>query len=341
MHKIAGFLAALLLGGSVVTAASAPPAPASAAPAACSAKEFVWQKLGGDPFATSEAEAMRKHATALRHAVKLGCMPQEVADALEKLVRENPMGTPVTIVPDARLAFMESGKKPILNVRVGRNVVSAKSGLVVAITARAWSVRDVKTGIVYQWMMPYVCFNWSLMILPPSAPPQPAAPPRAEANCAVSNRWVNVRTDAAVHIVGLRIDPNDPCTAWRYQGEHAWRKVSGCDRDCYYSEQFWAVARSKVGNANSTFTMRVPVIADGVIQVRVPEKALERSSGMALIDCLELRDGTMSDSVYTRSDDYRYFPQHSNQFIATIFRTQAHVPADWKARKLYFRFSAR
>lgn len=332
-----GMLAALLL----FTGVAPPAAAQSRSPSAsadCSGPGFTWQRLGGDPFARSEAEAMRKLPEALGRAVALGCMPQHVADNFLEQVRQNPQGTEVTIVPGASLAFMESGRHPILNVTVGTNVVSARSGLVVAITARGWRAIDQATGITYQWMMPYVCFNWSLVVTPPQAPP-PAPPPPAEEECVVSNRIVNVRTDAFVHVVGFRVDRNDVCSGWRYQGETQWRPITDCDTDCVYSEEFLAVAREKVGNSDKTFAMKVPVIATGAVQVRLPRRALEREAGIALADCLELIGGRMSDSVYTRFDDYHYYEQY-RQHIATVFRTQASIPDTWTERELYFRFSS-
>lgn len=338
MKKFVGFIAALLLSGVAGLAFAQTPPSAPAASAACTGPDFTWQRLGGDPFATSEAEAMRKLPQALARAVALGCMPQHIADNFLTQVRENPQGTLVTIVPGAKLAFMESGKHPILNVTVGRNVVSAASGLVVSIEAKGWSARDEATGIVYQWMMPFVCFNWSLMVTVPQAPPPPAPP--AEPECVVSNRAVRGATDAYVHVVGFRVSRSNECLAWRYAGETEWREITDCDTDCVYDARFRAVAVQKIGNADMTFTMKVPVIGDGVVQIRMPREALDASTGIALADCLEELSGAMSDSVYTRSDDYHYYSQW-NQYVASVFRTQESIPDTWTERELYFRFSQR
>lgn len=306
----------------------------------CSAPAFTWQRLGGDPFAASEAEAMRKLPEALAHAVAAGCMPQSIADNFATQVKENPRGAEVTIVPGAKLAFMESGKHPIMNVTVGTTVVSAGTGLVVAITARAWRARDEATGITYQWMMPYVCFNWSLTVTPPEepvAPPPPPPPP--ENDCVVNNYAVARRTDGYGHIAGIRVDVDDECTAYRLPGETAWIRVNDdCEEDCFRDERTLAIAREKVGNVDITFSMKVPVTADGVIQVRTSRRSTEAGSGIALWACLELRDGRMSDGVLTRYDDYHYYAQW-NQDIATVFRTQSSIPDDWSGRQLYFRFS--
>jgi len=335
MIKFVGFIAALLLSFGVAGNTSAR-VPSVQASADCTAPEFTWQRLGGAPFAKSEAEAREKMPAALARAVAAGCMPQRIADSFLAQVRENPNGTIVTIVPGAKLAFMESRDHPILNVTVGRNVVSAASGLVVSIEARAWTARDDTTGIVYQWMMPFVCFNYSLLVVPPQAAP----PPPPENDCVVSNRVVRGSTDAFVHIVGFRVARTDSCLAWRYAGETEWREVTDCDTDCVYDDRFRAVAVEKIGNADITFTMKVAVMGDGVIQVRMPRGALDASTGIALGDCLELLNGLISDSVYTRHDDYVHYEQW-NQHIATIFRTQASIPDDWVHRERVFRFSTR
>lgn len=340
MKKFVGFIAALLLMGAAghATARNAPPAPA--APAACTGPDFTWQRLGGDPFAANEAEAMRKLPEALARAVALGCMPQHIADSFLTQVRENPQGTPVTIVPGATLAFMESGKHPILNVTVGTNVVSASSGLVVAIQAKAWSARDEATGIVYQWMMPFVCFNWSLTVTAPPAPPPPAPPPQLE--CVVNNYAVAGGTDKSLHLAGVRIDPNDPCTAWRYASEGEWRRFEQCAGrwDCFRDERLLAVVREKVGNADVTYTAVIPVIATDIIQVRTSRHSIDPDFEAALWACLELLDGRISDGVLTRWDDYHYYSQWS-QNIASVFRTQESIPDTWSERALYFRFSQR
>ncbi len=331
--RIVGLFAALLLVG-----VAAPAFAQAATPATknCQGPAFTWQRLGGDPFAATEAEAVRKLPEVLARMVSMGCLPQAVADNFAAQVRSNPEGGRTTIVPGSHLAYMESGKHPILNVTVGRNVVSAASGLVVAIEAKTWRAIDQATGIVYTFGMPFVCHNWFVVITPPTA--QPQKPPVREPDCVVSNRDVNHETDEFVHIVAFRIDRDDVCTAWRYAGETEWRRVTNCDTDCYYDQRFRAVAKDKIGNADMTFTMKVPVVQTGTIQVRVSKRVLDSSSGMALADCLELISGRMSDSVYTIAEDYVHYSEF-NQHIATIFRTQSSIPADYEARDRYFRFS--
>lgn len=338
MKRIAGVIAALLLTGAAVPAfaqTSAPPAAAAhAAPIDCTGPAFTWRRLGGDPFATNEAEAMRKLPEALAHAVALGCMPQRVADAFAAQIRENPEGTRVTIVPGAELAFMESGKHPILNVTVGRTVVSAGTGLVVSIEAKAWRARDTETGIEYQWMMPFVCFNWSLMITQPAVPPPPP-PARVENDCVVDDIQTNgLATDAYIHAGARGPEADDACSAWRRPGETEWHSWHECPDLCSY-EAVKPRLREELGNDRITATLKIPVTDRGIYQVR--HRRVARDEGM--LYCLELSNGSMSDGVIVAQGTYRHYDE-INQDIAVVFRTLRAIPATWGASdRLYFRFS--
>jgi hypothetical protein len=339
MKKIVG-LAALLLTG-VAAPAFATTTVDAPATTDCTGPEHVWQNFGAAPFAQSEAEAMRRLPEVLDRMVAFGCMTRATADHALTVIRANPGGLQGERLPvlnaGTRFVYSESKNGPNLNVVIGESYV--QRGVVAGVQMRAWSFRDQQTGKIYTIFLPLVCWNWSLQVVVASPPPPPPpAPPEPE--CVVSNRVVRGRTDGYVHIGGDRVDLAHECTGWRYQGETEWRQITNCDTDCYYGPEFRAVMADKVGNADMTFAMKVPVKGDGVIQVRLERRALEPSAGIALFDCLELLNGLMSDSVYTRYDDYHYYAQW-NQNIATVFRTEASIPADWSERRLYFRFSSR
>lgn len=344
MKKYFGMLAAallLLIGVAAPALAGTVDAPATTN---CTGPETQWLNFGADKFAQTEEEGMRKLPQALDRMVAMGCMPRAVADQALATVRAHPNGMQgerlLVLNAGTRFVYSESGSGPSLNVVIGESYV--QRGVVAGVQMRAWSFKDEATGKVYTLFLPLVCWNWSLQVVEGSPPPPapPAPPPSAQPDCVVSNRVARGPTDAYVHIVGVRVDRAHACTGWRYAGETEWRQITDCDTDCYYGPEFRAVMVEKVGNADITFTMKVPVEGDGVIQVRLPRQALESSAGIALVDCLELLNGRMSDSVYTRFDDYHHYPQW-DQNIATVFRTEASIPADWSNRRLYFRFSRR
>lgn len=336
MKNIAGIAALLLAGAAAPAFADTVDAPATTN---CTGPETQWTNFGADKFAQSEEEGMRKLSQSLDRMVAMGCMPRAVADQALATVRAHPNGMQgerlLVLNAGTRFVYSESGSGPSLNVVIGESYV--QQGVVAGVQMRAWSFQDQATGKIYTLYLPLVCWNWSLQVTE-AAPPPP--PPPAEPDCVVSNRSVRGATDGYAHIGGTRVDLEHECTGWRYQGETEWRPITDCDVDCYYGPEFRSVMMDKVGNADMTFAMKVPVQGDGVIQVRLERRALEQSAGIALFDCLELLNGLMSDSVYTRFDDYHYYAQW-NQNIATVFRTEASIPANWTERRLYFRFSNR
>lgn len=345
MNNIAGFVAALLLSGA---AASANATTTVDAPATtdCTGPETPWLNFGADKFAHSEEEGMRKLPQALDRMVAMGCMPQAVADQMLITVRAHPGGMQGERLPvlnaGTRFVYSESGSGPSLNVVIGESYVLP--GVVAGVQMRVWSFKDEASGKVYTLFLPLVCWNWSLQVVEGSPPPPAPPPPPAEPECVVNNYAVNVTTDRSLVQAGIRIDMADGCTGWRYQGETEWRQFEACaGENCFREERLLAAARERVGNVDITYSAEIPVIATGVIQVRTSVDSIDQEKQHALWACLKYLNGTISDGVLTRWDDYQYYGefngQHIDQYIATVFNSRSAITADWDHRELYFRRS--
>jgi hypothetical protein len=301
-----------------------------------SASGITWQHWGGAPYASTRTEAMAKLGNALDAMVAAGIMPKEVADSFRandyKLIRDNPDGITTTpgkhayLPPETHLdGMMTGGKDPHLmtNVTVGKTVIG--KGQVKAAEALPWALTF--QGKTYVLVMPFTCFNWSLMTF------EVAPPPPAQDDC-----WTIMTTvkgsqgDKAEHFGLYGPHSLSSCSAYRIVGHTGWISLRECPHDtCNYN-----VITAFLNGMELKFKGRVDVPAycqEGCqVEYRV-SRAFGQSDKDLAYFCLERTGNRGSCGIMVRHDDYR-------DEVATIFYDRAAIPAERNLRKLYWRFEA-
>lgn len=311
MRLVLTFLAALVLGMSGASMAAAEDTSACA-----SAPQVTWEHWGADPFAKNEREAMQKFDLALTHMVAKGCMPQEVADAFRKAVKEKPQGDTANggrtmIVPGTRFAFMESGKHPMLNVSVAERTFAR--GVVLYATGRGWAV--MYGTKIYILVLPDICFNWAVIVqeLPKPDCAEVRVPAKGPADSGVA--WAKYYPTA--------LAPS-ACDAFMAPGETAWRAMpTRCpEGDCVPHQKVNDMSVAQSGGWRVAGT-------GGEYRIRVSKEFARK--GMLLL-CLKRHNGTTSCGTKVQWDDYQ-------DNLATVYYTQAlAMDAKQSPRLLYWRF---
>jgi hypothetical protein len=301
----------------------------------------AWEHWGAAPYAANRTEAMAKLGNALDAMVTCGLMPKAVADAFRaddfKIIRDNPDGITTTpgkhayLTPETHLdGMMTGGTNPHLmtNVTVSKTVIG--KGQVKAAEAVVWSlmytdpVHGTKT---YTLVMPFTCFNWSLMTFDVPIPALP--PPPTKSPCYIIRTTVHAG-DRSEQFGALGPDvPSEECWKVRIVGKTDWIPLSRC-KDA--GNCFQALALSHDMRLGKTAQVDVPDGCESgcAIEWSVPREFAESANNMAEL-CDVRKNGQGSCGVMVRFDDY-----HSE--VATIFYDYETVPVTWKSRKLYWRF---
>lgn len=318
MRTILTFLLAALVllngvTGSVAYAADATTAPTGAC---ATAQPTVWERWGADPYAHSEAEAMRKLDQALADMVTAGCLPKEVADAFKQAVTHKPQGDTsdggrIKIVPGTVFAFMESGKHPMLNVSVAERTFAR--GVVLYATGRGWAV--MYGTKIYILVLPDICFNWAVIVqeLPKPDCAEVRVPAKGPADSGVA--WAKYYPTA--------LAPS-ACDAFMAPGETAWRAMpTRCpEGDCVPHQKVNDMSVAQSGGWRVAGT-------GGEYRIRVSKEFARK--GMLLL-CLKRHNGTTSCGTKVQWDDYQ-------DNLATVYYTQAlAMDAKQSPRLLYWRF---
>jgi hypothetical protein len=297
----------------------------------------TWKHWGAAPYAANREEAMTRLGNALDAMVTCGLMPKEVADAFRandfKIIRDNPDGITTTpgkhayLTPETHLdGMMTGGAHPHLmtDVTVDKTVIG--KGQVKAAEALVWSL--TLGNKTYSLIMPFTCFNWSLMTFEVKYAP----PPATQDDCFIINAEARSadkthQADKAIHMGMYGPYARSLCNAYQKVGETVWHPLIECD-NCLYTAVTHEVS-GPAGDLVLTIRARIPV-TPGKYRIRVSRQYAESNLDVSVL-CDERVDGTGSCGTKVQHSDY-----HHGE--ATIFYGRNEVPSDWSGRKLYWLF---
>ncbi len=260
------------------------------------AAEDTWDEFGIAPFASSFPDACVKAPAAIDGM----SLSQEDKDAFKlKLGPNCAGGTEEWITPDTVFTNMWSGGR---NPHVINDFQVARLYVAQSPSGRPYPTESVaQTVRVLTWtiqtsegekklVLPYVCFNWSLLIL--------------------SSECVSVTFNARIRIDGVRVknarwgigtgasEPLAPskCSAQK-QGSGNWTAWWG---ECTYCQVATAYMEKLLGTRVQVFQKYLYPVTDEQQAHRFSREI--RNS--VVYFCLEYEDGTSSCGVYIRPEDW-------------------------------------